>query len=231
MTEASCICRQRRFAATRECTYLPVLQDGLWLSTSQGGPLTARCGQLLALVNHSALEGISVDLKMNDTSGPPSAASSPSAALQSSLESKLRAVLGENGSPEYEVTWKRWAMLSGPPICALRASVRRTSDSGYTGWPTPTTRDYKDGAAPSVVRSGRSDKLSHAIFLLIGIDTPELPAGTVNRVALNPAFPRWLMGFPPAWDACAPTETPSSRNSQLRGSAPTSTPGARKETT
>jgi hypothetical protein len=30
-------------------------------------------------------------------------------------------------------------MPSGPPICALRASPRRTSDSGCSGWPTPTT--------------------------------------------------------------------------------------------
>jgi len=53
------------------------------------------------------------------------------------LESKLQAALAETGSPEYALTWKRWDMQSGQPICALRASARRTSDSGYGGWPTP----------------------------------------------------------------------------------------------
>jgi hypothetical protein len=74
-----------------------------------------------------------------ETSGPSSDASSPSAALQSSLESRLRARLAANGSPEYALTWKHWDMSSGPPICALRASVPRTSGNACSGWPTPDT--------------------------------------------------------------------------------------------
>jgi hypothetical protein len=48
----------------------------------------------------------------------------------------------------YTLTWKERTTPSGRSIPALRASARRTSDSGSTGqpWPTPTTRDWKDGS-------------------------------------------------------------------------------------
>jgi hypothetical protein len=49
--------------------------------------------------------------------------------------------MGVNGSQEYALIWKHWDMPAGLPICALRASARRTSGSGFIGWPTPTTQD------------------------------------------------------------------------------------------
>ena len=64
-----------------------------------------------------------------------------SADLQSSLESKLRHRLDATGSPEYALTWKSWTMPLGVPICALRASVRRTLDNDCGGWPTPVKAD------------------------------------------------------------------------------------------
>jgi len=49
----------------------------------------------------------------------------------------LRRKLDVNGSLEYALTWKLWDMRSGPPICALRASARRTEGKGCGGWLTP----------------------------------------------------------------------------------------------
>jgi len=45
------------------------------------------------------------------------------------------------GSLLYALTWKHWDLPSGPQICALRASARRTSGNGCTGWPTATSND------------------------------------------------------------------------------------------
>jgi hypothetical protein len=52
----------------------------------------------------------------------------------------------------YRLTWKQRVTPSGRVICARRASAARTSVSGYIlrGWPTTTTRDWKDGSNPDV---------------------------------------------------------------------------------
>ncbi len=69
--------------------------------------------------------------------------SSESAALRTSLESRLRARTASVGSTLFNLTWKERLTPSGRSICALRASARRTSvkDSGSsekTSWGTPT---------------------------------------------------------------------------------------------
>ncbi len=81
---------------------------------------------------------------MSDTYGLFSDPSSPTVALQSSLENKLRASLDMNGSMEFVLTWSRQAMQSGPPISVLRASARPIDARGFIGWLTPSARDWKD---------------------------------------------------------------------------------------
>lgn len=79
-------------------------------------------------------------------------------------------------------------------------------------WPTPTASAEKsirtpEGARREVERGKSPDLAAHGMALAGSSATTEKPG------ALNPAFVCWLMGFPPEWDACAPTETPSSRSS------------------
>lgn len=104
------------------------------------------------------------------TSGPSGATSSPSAVLQSSLESRLRALMDGIGSPLYRLKWKIWAMPWGAPICALRASVPRTSDSASSGWPTCTVSDASRGGQAKRMAQGRSN-LRDAV-MLAGWGTP-----------------------------------------------------------
>lgn len=85
-------------------------------------------------------------------SGRTSITSSESAALTSSLESRLRAKTDWLGSTLYTLTWKERATPSGRSIPALRASVRRISGKGSTGsesslagFPTPTKSNGDGG--------------------------------------------------------------------------------------
>jgi len=142
--------------------------DGL--TTSPSGPDPA-------LASPSAQQGSSAEQATSDTSGQPSSASSASAALQQSLENRLQAALEGTGSPEYALTWKRWDMQSGQPICALRASARRTSGSGYGGWPTARQTDGSksvrtdQGAMNELKRKGGPQDLDCAAHLA-GWPTP-----------------------------------------------------------
>lgn len=114
----------------------------------QDGPTTGPCGQALAPANHSAWPGDDLANATPDIFGQCGGNLSKSAALQQSLESRLRARMDVNGSPEFVLTWSHWDMPSGAPILRLRASARRTSASGFTGWRTPDANKrgggYKD---------------------------------------------------------------------------------------
>ena len=114
---------------------------GLTPSDSQAGRTTDPSGRAVARASRSQSRGKGRDSMTSGTCGPLFSRSSPSAALQRSLESRLRRNLDVNGSPEYALTWKEWDMQSGLPICALRASARRTSGSASTGWRTPADQE------------------------------------------------------------------------------------------
>lgn len=252
------------------------------------GPIAAPSGPDPAHASLSARQARELGLLTSGTFGLPSTGLSKSAALQRSLESRLQARTLTLGSTLYKLTWKPWVTPSGQRRSRLRASVLRTSETGSTGWPTPTamdanrgakdarpwdtgrplnqiaalagwvtptTRDHKGDRAeprakgqqlpylaglagwptpnagtPQSLRGNGQDpetrkaqghqvNLKDAVRYLIHDQPARLTAsgqmligcsaGMESGGQLNPAHSRWLMGLPPAWDACAPTETPS----------------------
>lgn len=202
-------------------------EDGVSPLDSQDGQMTGLFGQDLAPANLSPLQVAATVRVTKDTSGHPFSWPLKSAALQSSLVSKLLARMDVHGSPEYALTWTHWAMPLGGPICALRASVRHTSDSDYGGWPTPmagtpaqngnnaagnndssrtTVRmagwltpkcPSGGGQASRTTPGGGLRKLEDQV-----VSVPHVPTEKADSGRLNPRFSLWLMGYPTDWASC-----------------------------
>lgn len=78
-------------------------------------------------------------------------------------------------------------------------------------WSTATATDARRGVAPP-----RPQDTGTPLGQQLGATFGGCFAMTGKRAEFNPEFSRWEMGFPPEWDACAPTETRSSRRSRRK---------------
>ena len=122
---------------TPNATSSPVKASGLTRSGWQDGPMIARFGRDLAPVNLSARQAKERGLMTSGIFGLHSTGSSSSAALTSCLASRLQAKTASAGSILWRLTWKPWTTPAGRSLSLLRASAHRTSENGFTGWPTP----------------------------------------------------------------------------------------------
>jgi hypothetical protein len=198
------------FEARGNPTSLPGSAAGPTRSGSPGGTTIDPSGPAHVHVSRFRAQDSGKAMSTNDTSGPLFTASSPSARLQWSLESRLQALMAGNGSPLFVLTWRRVDMPSGPPICRLLARARRIQGSDTSLWatvagPTPTAVTGTGGIALCKWGGSRTRALLKQHLTTKEINGP-----------LNPNLPRWLMGFPPEWSNAAPTATPSSRKSRQR---------------
>jgi hypothetical protein len=137
---------QTTFADSHSAISSPESEDGRSRFDSPAGPMIDLFGPVPVPANLSPRQARDLGFLTSGTSGPCGTGSSRSAALQKSLESKLRARTSNLGSTLFSLTWKPLVTPAGRTLFRLRASVRRTSETVLTSWPTPTTRDHKDGA-------------------------------------------------------------------------------------
>ena len=216
MTDQSPISALTTSPDTTAYTFSPGSQSGTSPSIWPGGE-AAGYGQCHVPASLSARQAKAAGLMTSGTCARLPSISSASADLGRALASRLQAKTALRGSTLYKLTWKERVTPSGRSIPALRASALPRSGSVSTGWPTPTTRDWKDGscAAANVPLNG----LLGRVAWLYG-------DGTAKSGSLNPALSRWLQGIPQEWDAFAPMETRLTRSRPKPSSAPTSMPNA-----
>jgi hypothetical protein len=164
---------------TTNATSSPASAGGAKPSSSPAGRKENVSGLEAVRVSRFRARDSEKAMPTNDISGPLFIGSSPSARLQSSLESRLRARMDVNGSPEYALTWNRWDMRAGVPICALRASERRTQGSAFIGWQTPTSPVNTNGH-----QAGNNRYVTSCVRAMKGWATPRARDYKGNGVSI-----------------------------------------------
>ncbi len=205
--------------ATPSAISLPASADGRLPCVSPAGPMTASSGPApvpASPILPPPMSG-SVGLMTPAISGPSGSVSSSPSALTQSLASRLTTALP--GSTERLLTWSRRTLPSGRSIFRLVPSMRPTSECALSLWPTPTVQDAENKAGPS--QWVRNTWALNVQVVAHSLGVTSRPESLDDIGGLAPGFACWLMGYPAEWDACAPTETRSSRKSRRSSSAPT----------
>lgn len=189
------------------CISSPASQDGTLPSTSPDGK--DLFGRALAHASPSQQRDKEKPELTKGISGLRGFGSSASVDLTQSLANRLRERLGSGGSIEYSQTWRMKTTVAGRRYWAHTASGRRTSDSGFGGWPTPT------------VESGDQTTLN---------PTPKQTGGnTLGGIAKLAGWPNPMAGTPAQKGYNAAGNTDSSRKTvELCGwASPRETDGAK----
>lgn len=149
------------------------LGDGLLPLKWQDGE-TGQLTQGLVHAKVSPAPAKARDLTIQEICGPTFSESSSGADLSARLASKLAQRLSSDGSIEYSLKWVQKATPAGRRYCQLAASVRRISETEYSGWPTCSAhKNTKNSKDPKCLKeNGVQSSLADAAHLCLSALSP-----------------------------------------------------------
>ena len=178
---------QKTLKGLGSITFLQESEVGQQPLELQNGQTNDLFAQHHCHASHLARQEKTKEKKMNGTCCHTSCDSSVSATLTPSWASRLRQQLGTGGSMIYKQTWKQKATPQGLLYWAHTASTPRTKGSGSTGWPTATTRDYKDTGdlSKSMIRKDGRSRCDSLARVAYGLVAPWATPNTLDHIALR----------------------------------------------
>lgn len=208
MSVTSKMCTPPISPATRNATSSPGSELGHSPFALPDGLTIDLFGQAVARASLSARQASEMGLTMSGTFGRRGTISSGSAALQSSLASRLQARMAGRGSTLFTMTWKEQATPAGLRFCLLRASAPRTSGTGFGSWPTPIRADGRGSA-------GVGKKELPNIAALAGWPTPRAHDSTTGQSSTRGDSGRPCSALPVVAGWTTPSASDSTRGGTI----------------
>ena len=170
----------------------PESGSGAMPCASLDGLTSAKFGPEAAPASHSAQQEKAKATRTSATYGRTGTGSLASAALQSSLVSRLMPRLEQAGSTMFAYRSKNLITPSGRSVFRLAASAPLTSGNGFTSWPTPNTPNGGRSVDPSKMSAtGMTlDGRKHTVLLehvVRFVSWPTPMAGTPAQKGYNEA--------------------------------------------
>ena len=172
--------------ATPSVISSPGLAAGATPSDSPDGPMLDLFGRVVVPVSPSRPQAPKLAAPIPAIFGRRGIASSRSAALQQSLVNRLKQRLDTAGLTLFAMTWNEKATPSGRSVSLLRASGRRTSDSGSgllpKGWTTPCVGDdnMSRRSDASMERYAQRDKPNASVAREVKLIQSSWPSPTTH---------------------------------------------------